>query len=101
VNVYPRDIEEIAIQHPAVAEVAVFGTPHPIWGETPIAAVTLRQDREPSREDLMAWINTRVAAKFQRVNDVMIVPHLPCNVAGKTLKGKLKEQYALSAGRAE
>ena len=93
VNVYPRDIEEVAIQHPGIAEVAVFGVPHAHWGETPIAAVRLRQGVEISREELVGWINERVGAKFQRVSDVMILEAFPRNVAGKTLKGKLLEQF--------
>jgi len=97
VNVYPRDIEEVASQHPGLAEVAVFGIAHPRWGETPVAAVILRPNVKLTRLELIAWINARVAAKFQRVADVMIVESFPRNVAGKTLKGKLHEQYSLIA----
>jgi acyl-CoA synthetase (AMP-forming)/AMP-acid ligase II len=64
VNVYPRDIEEIVAQHPAVQEVAVFGISHDKWGETPLAAVVLNQSDSVSAADLRDWINARVAAKL-------------------------------------
>ncbi|MDP2625477.1 MAG: AMP-binding protein [Candidatus Rokubacteria bacterium] len=93
VNVYPRDIEEVVVQHPAVRETAVFGVQDPRWGETPVAAVVLRSPAAVSASELVAWINARVGAKFQRVSDVMIVDDFPRNVAGKTLKRVLQEQY--------
>jgi long-chain acyl-CoA synthetase len=97
VNVYPRDIEEVASQHPGLAEVAVFGVAHPRWGETPIAAVILRPGVNLGRVEIIEWINAHVAAKFQRIADVMILESFPRNVAGKTLKGKLQAQYSLAA----
>src|SRR6185295_19894463 len=93
VNVYPRDIEEVVVQHPGVREVAVFGVPDAKWGETPIAAVVLRSPDAVTAEGLTEWINTRVDAKFQRVSDIWIVDDFPRNVAGKTLKRVLQEQY--------
>ena len=93
VNVYPRDIEEVVVRHPAVRETAVFGIPDPKWGETPVAAVVLRQPGAVDAAELLGWINAHVGAKFQRVSDVMIVDDLPRNVAGKTLKRVLQEQY--------
>jgi long-chain acyl-CoA synthetase len=93
VNVYPRDIEEVAVQHEAVQEVAVFGVQDPRWGETPVAAVILRERDAVGALELVEWINARVGAKFQRVTDVMIVEDFPRNVAGKTLKRVLQEKY--------
>ena len=93
VNVYPRDIEEIVVQHPAVQEAAVFGIPHDKWGETPLAAVTLRQPSGVTAAELKGWINERVAAKFQRVYEVVIMEDFPRNVAGKTLKRVMREAY--------
>jgi acyl-CoA synthetase (AMP-forming)/AMP-acid ligase II len=93
VNVYPRDIEEIAAQHPSVREVAVFGVPHDKWGETPLAAVILHKPGSENAEALKDWINQRVGAKFQRVYDVVIMDDFPRNVAGKTLKREMRDQY--------
>ena len=98
VNVYPRDIEEVAIQHPAVREVTVFGVDDARWGETPVAAVILHAGRGETGGELVKWINARVGAKFQRVSDVIVVEEFPRTVAGKTLKRVLQEEYTKGGG---
>jgi acyl-CoA synthetase (AMP-forming)/AMP-acid ligase II len=96
VNVYPRDIEEVIVQHPAISEAAVFGIPDDKWGEVPVAAVVLRGTSAPGAAGIAVWINERVEAKYQRVRDVLVLESFPRNVAGKTLKRVLREQYASS-----
>jgi len=93
INVYPRDIEEIVVQHPSVREAAVFGASHEKWGETPVAAVVLKRPGSVSAEELQHWINTHVAAKYQRVSEVVIMEGFPRNVAGKILKRDMREKY--------
>ncbi len=93
INVYPRDIEEIAVQHPAVREAAVFGIPNEKWGETPLAAVILRECAVVTEDELRGWINERVGAKYQRVHKVVFMEDFPRGVAGKTLKRVLREPY--------
>jgi len=95
VNVYPRDIEEIASQHLAILEVAVFGLPSDKWGETPVAAVILKDGCEDSSaEALQDWININVEAKFQRVSQVLIMDDFPRSAAGKTLKRIMRDELA-------
>ena len=93
VKVYPKDVEEIVARHPAVREAAVFGVPHDKWGETPVAAVILNKSGAIGAEALMAWINERVAAKYQRVSQVLIKDDFPRNAAGKTLKRELRDPF--------
>jgi acyl-CoA synthetase (AMP-forming)/AMP-acid ligase II len=97
--VYPRDIEEIAVRHPDVREVAVFGIPHDKWGETPVAAIIVRPGARVTAESLRDWINERVSARFQRLSQVTIVPDFPRSAAGKTLKRELREPYWAKTGR--
>jgi long-chain acyl-CoA synthetase len=94
VNVYPRDIEEIIVKHPAVLEAAVYGIPSEKWGESPVAAVTLTQPGTFTEEDLKEWINQHVSAKFQRVQHVVIMKEFPRNIAGKILKRVMREEFA-------
>jgi long-chain acyl-CoA synthetase len=98
VNVYPRDIEEVLAQHPAIREVAVFGAPHDKWGEAPVAAVLLKTNTQVSADELRTWTNARVAARYQQLQAVAILDDFPRNSAGKTLKRALREPYW--AGRA-
>jgi acyl-CoA synthetase (AMP-forming)/AMP-acid ligase II len=93
VNVYPQDIEEIAAAHELVLEVAVFGVDSETWGETPVAAVVLQTEASLDANAFMEWVNNRVEARFQKISAVVIVDQMPRNVAGKTLKNVLKENY--------
>lgn len=98
VNVYPRDIEEIVVQHPAVREVAVFGIPDDKWGETPVAAVILTQPGAISAEALRDWINERVEARYQRVSRVILREDFPRSSAGKTLKRVMRDELWADKG---
>lgn len=92
-NVFPRDIEEIIVQHPAVREAAVFGIPSEKWGETPMAAVIVREGNTASEESLRDWINERVDSKLQRVHTVVFMEEFPRSTAGKTLKRVMRDSY--------
>jgi acyl-CoA synthetase (AMP-forming)/AMP-acid ligase II len=93
VNVYPRDIEEVAIRHPDVVDVAVFGAPDERWGESPIAAVRLRDGAKVGSDELREWINANVEARFQRVREVAIRDSFPTSLAGKTLRRVIRDEY--------
>lgn len=92
INVFPKDIEEVAVQHPAVREVAVFGIPSEKWGEAPVAAVVLKSPTVTA-DELRSWINERVAARYQQVHEVIIMLDFPRSAAGKTLKREMRDPY--------
>lgn len=98
VNVYPRDIEEVMIRHPEVAEVAVFGVTHPDWGETPVAAVRLEAGGVVSAEEIRHWTNQHLEARYQKISDILLLTEFPKNVAGKVLKSELQKQYGITSG---
>jgi acyl-CoA synthetase (AMP-forming)/AMP-acid ligase II len=93
VNVYPRDIEEVVVQHPAVREAAVFGVPSEKWGETPLAAVILKEPEAATAEEIKEWVNERVGARYQRLHDVLIKETFPRSAAGKTLKRVMRTPF--------
>jgi long-chain acyl-CoA synthetase len=84
-NVYPREIEEVLYEHPAVLEAAVVGVPHPALGEEVGAAVSLRPGMSASPEDLREHVRQRVAA-YKYPRHVWLVDELPKGPTGKVLK---------------
>jgi long-chain acyl-CoA synthetase len=84
-NVYPREIEEVLHEHPAVAEVAVIGIPHESLGEEIGAAVALKPGASATPEELRSWARDRVAAyKYPRL--VWLTDALPKGPTGKILR---------------
>jgi long-chain acyl-CoA synthetase len=88
-NVYPREVEEVLYEHPAVQEAAVIGLPHPELGEEVAAAVVLKAGEDVGADDLRAYVKQRVAAfKYPRVT--WIVDELPKGPSGKIAKREIQ-----------
>jgi fatty-acyl-CoA synthase len=86
------DLENIAMAHPAVAQAACIGVAHPKWDERPLLLVVRRPGQEPTREELLAFFEGKVA-KFWMPDDVAFVDALPMGATGKIQKNKLREQF--------
>lgn len=91
-NVYPAEIEEVIIQHPCVAEVAVFGVPHEQWGEEVKAMVILRENQTATEVELLEFCKERLAG-YKRPRSVNFVEDFPRTATGKVLKRILKEPF--------
>jgi long-chain acyl-CoA synthetase len=87
-NVYPREVEEVLYEHPAVAEAAVVAMPHDELGEEVGAAVALKDGAEATPEELQAFVKERVAA-YKYPRHVWLVPELPKGPTGKILKREI------------
>lgn len=93
-NVYPREVEEVLIRHPAVAQVAVIGIPHPMRGEE-VVAVIVRDPQSPevSGQEVIAWAKEQIARyKYPRI--VHFVESFPLGPSGKILKRELIARFS-------
>lgn len=93
-NVYPRDVEEILIQHPAVLEVAVIGVPDPIMGEEIAAIVVLHPDASATAAALISHCEAHLA-KSKSPRHIHFVTQLPKSAIGKVLRKELRVQYGV------
>jgi acyl-CoA synthetase (AMP-forming)/AMP-acid ligase II len=91
-NVYPREIEEVLYQHPAVLEAAVIGIPDPYWVERVHAVVVTRKGISTTAEELIAFCKKRIAG-YKAPKTIDFVDSLPKNPTGKILKRELREKY--------
>ena len=92
-NVYPREVEEKVLTHPAIAEVAILGVPDPMWGEVGVAVCVPREGQSVSEEDLIAFLDGKVA-RYKLPRRVHFWEALPKSAYGKITKKMVREALA-------
>ena len=89
-NVYPREVEDVLLQDPDIAEVAVFDLPDPRWVQKVVAAVVLRRNSSPNR--ILQRAKEKLAG-YKCPKELFVTDALPKNAAGKVLRKTLRETY--------
>jgi len=98
-NIYPVEVEKVLRDHPAIAEVAVFGVPDENWGEAVRAAVVLRPDAAATPRELMRFLRGRLA-DYKVPTGYLMVDELPRNPTGKVLRRVLRDMHTAPSDRA-
>ena len=88
-NIYPREVEEVILEHPGVSEACVVGAPDPDWGEIVVAFVV----GDVATDEIDAHLLQRIA-RFKRPKKYVLVDQLPKNSYGKVLKRELRERLS-------
>ncbi|WP_242425016.1 AMP-binding protein [Frankia sp. EI5c] len=84
-NIYPREVEEVLVQHPGVAEVVVFGVPDETWGENVVAAVVAASSPPPPEGELISFSTAHIAS-FKKPKKIIYLDALPKSAYGKVLR---------------
>jgi acyl-CoA synthetase (AMP-forming)/AMP-acid ligase II len=90
-NVYPREIEEKMLTHPAIAEVAIVGVPDEKWGEVGVAVCVLRPDKEIAENEVLAWLEGRIA-RYKMPKRIFFWEELPKSGYGKIGKRMIRAE---------
>ena len=91
-NVYPREVEDVLLQHPGIAEATVIGLPDEQWGERVHALVVPRPDVTVDPAEVIAHCRSQLAG-FKAPKTVELTTELPRNATGKVMKRELRERY--------
>ena len=86
------EIENLAVGHPAIAEAAVIGVPHPKWDERPLLIVVLKPGEKPAKQDILKFLEGKIA-KWWMPDDVVFVEEIPHTATGKIQKLTLRERF--------
>jgi long-chain acyl-CoA synthetase len=97
-NVYPREVEEVLVTHPAVANAVVLGIPDDYWGEAVHAVVVLEPGAEATAEEIIAHCGESLAG-YKKPKAVDFVDELPVSGYGKVLRREVRERYWAGHGR--
>ena len=91
-NIYPAEVENMLLGHPAVGDAAVIGLASPKWGEVPLAVVVVKKGATLDEAELLAWCKGKLAT-FKLPKAAVVVAEIPRNPSGKILKRVLREQF--------
>ena len=94
-KVSPREVDEILMDHPAVAQVVCFGMPHPKLGEEVAAAVVLREGQQATERELQAFVSAR-AAEFKVPKKILVMDEIPKGATGKLQRIGLAAKLGLA-----
>jgi acyl-CoA synthetase (AMP-forming)/AMP-acid ligase II len=95
-KISPREIDEVLLAHPAVAEAVCFGVPHGTWGEEVAAAVVLREASTANEAELLSYCKERLA-DYKRPKQIHITASIPRTATGKIQRGVVAKAYAQTA----
>jgi acyl-CoA synthetase (AMP-forming)/AMP-acid ligase II len=90
-NISPKEVEDILVQHPKIADIAIVGLPNQKTGERACAVIVPRSGEEPDVADLRSFLEERRVARFKIPEQVELWTELPRNPAGKILKNKIRD----------
>jgi len=94
-NIYPREIDEVLYQHPAIATAAAIGVPDPLYGEEVAAFIVFKPGTEATEEEIIAFCSARLA-DYKCPKTVRFVEEIPKGPTGKLLKRELVKKFARS-----